>query len=299
MVTGPGRSSRPVERVTDDALSTWATGKVAIITGAASGIGLALSRILANAGARVVLVDRDEQLLLEATQSLNNEQASSFQCDITSWAQQASLLSHTVERFGPPHLVCLNAGTNPELAYVSGQAGAKASVQSNYLANDTGASGSGELAQPSDLVFDVNVKGVLYGIKLALHHAAVSSTTGLHIIVTGSAASYIGFPLQDVYVTSKHAALGLVRATSRRPEVLERQVVLAMVAPWYTLTPMVSDVSVSEDVSQSASQPEDVAWAVATLASTSGEGANGKCVWVRGKECVEVEDLYQAWLDSL
>ncbi len=88
------------------------TGRVAVVTGAASGVGLALARRFGEEGMKVVLADVEEASLAETTQALVGEghQAIGVPCDVRFQQSVDSLRDATLKEFGAVHLVCNNAG---------------------------------------------------------------------------------------------------------------------------------------------------------------------------------------------
>jgi NAD(P)-dependent dehydrogenase (short-subunit alcohol dehydrogenase family) len=86
----------------------WFENKVALITGAGQGMGLAAARAFAEEGAAVALVDRDEALIQKATQELVNagHQAIAIRCDVTDEQQVREMVDKTVAAFGRmPHSI--------------------------------------------------------------------------------------------------------------------------------------------------------------------------------------------------
>jgi NAD(P)-dependent dehydrogenase (short-subunit alcohol dehydrogenase family) len=88
---------------------------VAIVTGAARGLGKAMAVGLANAGASVMLVDRDQAALTQTVRDAVNQggKVAAFQCDITDRAQCERAISDTLSRFGVLHVLVNNAGIGP------------------------------------------------------------------------------------------------------------------------------------------------------------------------------------------
>ena len=164
------------------------TGKVIIITGASSGIGAATARLLAAAGARVVLGARRtaplQGLAAEITQS--GGQAAYARTDVSQRADLAALVGLALERFGQLDVLVSNAG----LGLISP---------------------FDELrVEDWEQMIDVNLKGVLYGIAAALpvfrrqgfgHFVNVLSTAGLQIV-----------PTMGVYAATKNAVRTLAEA---------------------------------------------------------------------------------------
>ncbi|KAH8589807.1 hypothetical protein B0O99DRAFT_723086 [Bisporella sp. PMI_857] len=270
-----------LELPSPEELRGWALDKVVIVTGAAHGIGFAIAQLFADSGAKVVIADVDGDIGKEAAEKIGHD-AQFIRCDVTSWDDQTHLFQQTVEIYNRIDLVVCNAGINPELM-------AFHSPKYDYFANEYEENGSGLLRRPSTKIFDVNITGVTYNIKLALHHMTRSG--GGRIVVIGSMASYIPVPEQALYCASKHAVLGLVRATSMRRECLENGISISLVAPWFTLTRMTEERSGQLPSSVLISSPQDVASAVAIIATQPLDKVRGKGLWVQGKTCTEVEDV--------
>ena len=90
-------------------------GKIGIITGAASGIGLALTRTFIEEGMKVVMADVDEDSLANAASDLEKAGAEvlGVLCDVSDPSSIAALAESTVKNFGPPQVLCNNAGVAP------------------------------------------------------------------------------------------------------------------------------------------------------------------------------------------
>ncbi len=163
-------------------------GRVAVVTGAASGIGLAMTRAFVGRGMSVVMADVDEQALVEQARSLEGEGARvvGVLTDVTVPADVEALADRTESTFGGVHLVCNNAGVAP--------------------AGPLLASTAGEMRW----VFDVNVHGVANGIR-AFGPRLVAAGEG-HIVNTASEAGLTTTSMLAVYCASKHAVVGLSEA---------------------------------------------------------------------------------------
>src|SRR5512144_2228126 len=87
-------------------------GKVAVVTGAASGIGLGLARAAGQAGMRVVLADIERDALDEAARAVGAQGAETLAVatDVSNAAAVEALAARALERFGAVHLLCNNAG---------------------------------------------------------------------------------------------------------------------------------------------------------------------------------------------
>lgn len=89
------------------------SGKVAIITGAASGIGRAIAKRFAEAGAKLVLADKDRIGLDKTIADLNADTALPFECDVVEWEAADRLVDHTIGRLGTVDVLINSAGLSP------------------------------------------------------------------------------------------------------------------------------------------------------------------------------------------
>jgi NAD(P)-dependent dehydrogenase (short-subunit alcohol dehydrogenase family) len=162
-------------------------GKVAIVTGAANGIGRAAAARFAAEGAKVLLVDRDDRVG-DVARSLGAS-AAAVVADVSSEADTARYVAEAVARFGGVDVVFANAGVEGTVAPL-----AALSVEA------------------FDRVLAINVRGVF----LALKHAAprLAERGGGSVVVTSSVAGLVGSPGLGAYVASKHAVIGLVRTAA-------------------------------------------------------------------------------------
>jgi NAD(P)-dependent dehydrogenase (short-subunit alcohol dehydrogenase family) len=161
------------------------TGRTAVVTGAASGIGRALAVALADAGCQVVLADV-ERSALEATvaaMTAGGSTALGVPCDVRSATEMTALHAQASDQFGAIDIVCLNAGVSP----------------------------SGPLLETSDetwrWLIDVNLMGVVHGLTEFVP-GLVQRHDG-HVVITGSLAGLIPTPSLGPYSAIKHALTGL------------------------------------------------------------------------------------------
>lgn len=101
-------------------------GKIALVTGGSSGIGLAVARMIVAGGGKVALVARTEANLRKATEALGSQNAAAYPLDVTDLARIEELPLRVVERFGGLDLLVNNAGLNhrgPALQYTPRQLG--------------------------------------------------------------------------------------------------------------------------------------------------------------------------------
>jgi NAD(P)-dependent dehydrogenase (short-subunit alcohol dehydrogenase family) len=171
-------------------MNDWA-GKTAVITGAASGLGLEASRIAARRGMSVVMADVREEALDRAADDVRSLAAAvlALRTDVAQAAQVDALGAATVQRFGVPHLVFNNAGV--------GTCG----LLWEHSAADW------------DWVVGVNLVGVAHGIRvfvpLMLDAAAKDASWRGHVVNTASMAGLLSTPNLGLYNATKAAVVSL------------------------------------------------------------------------------------------
>jgi NAD(P)-dependent dehydrogenase (short-subunit alcohol dehydrogenase family) len=160
-------------------------GKVAVVTGAASGIGRGLADAFAAEGMRLVLADVEEATLAKAAEEIakTGAQVEAIPTDVTSPEQVVALAGGARARFGTVHLVCNNAGVAPI-----------APVLETSL-------------EDWRWVVNVNLLGVVHGIA-AFAPGLVEQGEG-HIVNTASSGGLITVPGFGAYVATKHAVVAL------------------------------------------------------------------------------------------
>jgi ribitol 2-dehydrogenase len=187
-------------------------GKVAAITGAASGIGLECARTMIGAGARVVLVDRAEDALNSVCSELG-ENAIPLRIDLTDHASMAGMMPQVLERAGRLDIFHANAGT-----YVGGE----------VLDGDPDA---------WDRMLNLNVNALFRSIHAVLPHM-VERKSG-DIIVTSSIAGLVPVVWEPIYTASKHAVQAFVHTVRR--QVAKYGLRVGAVAPGPVVTALISD----------------------------------------------------------
>ena len=161
------------------------TGKVAVVTGAASGIGLALAERFVAEGMHVVLSDVDEPRLTEVTARLAEAggDVAARICDTASEADVAALAEFTIERFGAAHVLCNNAG-------IGGMGDAWIDPMALW-----------------ERVVAINLYGVVHGIRSFL--PIMSDQGEGHIVNTASMAGLGPMPGAAPYNATKHAVVAI------------------------------------------------------------------------------------------
>lgn len=203
-------------------------GRVAAITGAARGIGLATATALVGEGATVAIGDIDEPMAQEAA-ALLGDQAVGLPLDVTDRESFAAFLAETERRLGPIDVLVNNAGIMPLGPFVA------------------------ESDETADRQIDINLRGVIHGMKLAL--PAMTERRGGHIVNIASAAGKAGLPGGATYCATKHAVVGLSEAV--RAELRGTGVELSLVMPTVVNTELGSGLPRTRGVRLA--EPEDVA----------------------------------------
>jgi NAD(P)-dependent dehydrogenase (short-subunit alcohol dehydrogenase family) len=166
-------------------------GKVAVVTGAAGVIGRATMRLLAERGARIAAVDRNEPELKTAIRDLPaSAQALAVTADVRSEDEVADYVRAAVDKFGTIDVFYNNAGIEGDIAPIT-----RYSLETFRK------------------VIDVNVVGVFLGLKHVLP-VMLRQNKG-SIINTASIAGLIGSPEIAVYSASKHAVIGLTKSAAQ------------------------------------------------------------------------------------
>ncbi|KAK7259158.1 hypothetical protein RIF29_24758 [Crotalaria pallida] len=164
-------------------------GKVAIITGASSGIGAEAARIFVENGAYVVIADINDQLGHQVATSIGLDKVSYHHCDVKDEKQVEETVAFAVEKYGTLDIMFSNAG-------ITGQ-------NSTILDYDLDA---------FDNTIAVNLRGATAAIKHAARVMVAKKIRG-SIICTASVAASVGGCADHDYTASKHGLIGLMRST--------------------------------------------------------------------------------------
>ena len=246
-------------------------GKVAVITGGASGIGAATAALFVDEGARVVIGDMQTEVGEEVAAAWG-ENGAFERCDVSSEADVAALVAAANDRWGRVDVMFNNAG-------FGGAVGPISSISEDDF----------------DLTFDVLVKGVFFGMK---HVAPVMAAQGSgSIISTASVAGLTTGYGPHLYNVAKAAVIHLTKTVAN--EMAESQVRVNCICPGFIATPLAAGRPISvigreaaearvqkmREASGNAQplprvgEPTDIARAALFLASDDSE-------WITGTEMV-------------
>ncbi len=183
-------------------------GKVAVVTGAASGIGLAAARRLASLGATVLAVDIDGDGAERAAKELGGRWHRADVSHSESWER----IAFAAAELGGTDVAFLNAGVT------TGQQDITALSDDEYRR-----------------IMGVNVDGVVFGVRALVPQMAAKG--GGAVVATSSLAGLIAFPGDPIYTSTKHAVVGLIRALA--PRLAEQHVTVNAVCPSLVDTPLI------------------------------------------------------------
>jgi len=183
-------------------------GKVAVVTGAASGIGLATSRRLSELGARVVAVDVDGDAAKQVADELGGVSVAADVSRSELWPSVAD----AAEALGGADIAVLNAGVT------TGVEDIEALSDEQYRR-----------------IMGVNIDGVVFGTRALVPQMRAKG--GGAVVATSSLAGLIAFPGDPVYTLTKHAVVGFVRALA--PRLAEQGVTVNAVCPSLVDTPLI------------------------------------------------------------
>ena len=195
-------------------MASTVSGKIAFVTGGASGIGAALSTKLVDEGAEVWIADRQVGPAQELAQRLSSGggKAHAIELDVRSYPPFAQAVAEAVQQSGRIDYLFNNAGIG-----VAGEV-------DSYALDDW------------NDVFDVNLRGVVHGIQ-AVYPIMIQQHSG-HIVNTASMAGLVASPGAASYTASKHAVVALSKAL--RVEAERHGVQVSVLCPGVIRTPILA-----------------------------------------------------------
>jgi NAD(P)-dependent dehydrogenase (short-subunit alcohol dehydrogenase family) len=247
------------------------SGKIAIVTGAGSGIGRAVSIGLSQLGATVCAADINERSVKETVKLVTSAGGSAYaaKLDVTKPAAVKKLIDDTARKHG----------------------------RLDYMFNNAGIAIVGETRDMTDehwkRIIDINLMGVLYG-TLAAYRLMVRQGFG-HIVNTASLAGLIPVPLESSYSLTKYGVVGL--STSLRGEGAALGVKVSTICPGFVRTPIINHyTAVGFDSADLRSQQPRKMTDVADAARIILAGvAKNKAIIPVGSDCHVAWRLYKVW----
>jgi NAD(P)-dependent dehydrogenase (short-subunit alcohol dehydrogenase family) len=244
--------------------------KVALVTGAASGLGLATAKAFAEAGAAVALADIDEKAAQVAAEELKStgHTVVAIRCNVADEADVAAMVHQAVSAFARLDAAFNNAGIHAPVAET-------ADVEGDHF----------------DRVIAVNLRGIFNCMK---HELRYMREQGSGVIVNCSSQSgFVGIPGLGAYTASKHGVIGLTKAAAL--EYAPKGIRINAVCPGTTETPMVKGLidrepgrldAVIKDIPLGRmGHPEEIASAVLWLCSPAASFMVGQTITPDGGYC--------------
>ncbi|NHN57647.1 MULTISPECIES: SDR family NAD(P)-dependent oxidoreductase [Halorussus] len=242
------------------------SGTVAVVTGGTRGIGRAVARGFADAGADVVPTSRTEETVEDAVADVRDRGASSLVAptDVTDEAAVRDLFDRVDDELGGVDAVVNNAGINPDAAL-----GPPEDVDSEAF----------------EFTTDVNLGGAFHCARAAAESLAERGGT---VVNVASVGGLVGLPRQHPYVASKHGLVGLTKsmALDWAPDVR-----VNALAPGYVRTDLTEELQENERLRKSIvdrtplarfADPEEIAGPAVFLASDAASYVTGECLAVDG-----------------
>ena len=276
-----------------DATANPPRNKTILITGGASGIGLATAVYLHSPEYKnnVVALDR----AVNPPNDAELKKSSRFMyipCDVTDWVSQRSAFSRAATFFGRLDCVFVNAG----VAEMGEQ------IWTDHL------DASGDLEEPDRRTIDIDIRAVGDTLKLAMYHLrndedpktgkrkGSGKGEGGSVVMTASLAGYLASAGAPLYSAAKHGVVGYLRAL--KSDCAKARIAISVIAPGITLTPIVLGRRTGQTIEEWGKDMEDHGVPInnaetiaLTVANLMGQGvrANGSGVLIQANRMQELE----------
>jgi NAD(P)-dependent dehydrogenase (short-subunit alcohol dehydrogenase family) len=232
-------------------------GKIAVVTGGNSGIGLASAKLLRQEGAKVAIAGRDQESLAAAAKEIGGD-ALTVRADISKQEDIDALFNKVLKTYGKIDILFANAGV----------------ARFAPIADTT--------EQLFDELFDINVKGTFFTVKKSLPYLNDNAA----VVINTTFADRVGLPGSSVYAASKAALRSFVRVSAA--ELVGRGIRVNAVSPGPIATPIFGKLGMAKEAVDELAgailgrvpmkrlgQAEDIANAVAFLASSQASYITG------------------------
>ena len=209
-------------------------GRVAVVTGAASGIGRALAERFAAAKMKLVLADVEDAALAQAADALENAGANvlPLAVDVARASDVELLAEKAYKRFGAVHILCNNAGV----------AGGGAPAWEHSL-------------ETWEWILGVNLWGVIHGVHAFLPRMLASGEEG-HVVNTASVAGLRTGPFISPYHASKHAVVALSESLYMDLKLANARISVSVLCPAFAKTKIADSIRNQPTLSHSARYPD-------------------------------------------
>jgi 3-oxoacyl-[acyl-carrier protein] reductase len=239
-------------------------GQVALVTGAARGIGAGIASVLRAEGADLVIADVDGDAAGEFARSLDPsaEHAIAVATDVTVRAELATLVNAALERFGRLDILAANAGIYPHIPL--------AELEPDAF----------------DRLMAINVRGAVFAVQVCVEPMRARGY-GRIVLTSSITGAVVGQPGYGHYGASKAAMVGFMRSAAL--EVAAAGITINAVLPGNIRTPGFGDLGAEHERAMLAAiplgmvgEPEDVGWAVRFLASPEARYITGQTLIIDG-----------------